>query len=113
MLAILLSASFVFLKPSVLARESSKKPSVTEKIFKRGEVLYQKQCSVCHGALGAADGKAAYLLYPKPRDFIRDKFRLVSTKDMQAADEDLFQTIGRGMPGSAMPPWEHLTAEDR
>lgn len=111
--AILLFASFVFLKPSVFARESAKKPSVTEKIFKRGETLYQKQCSVCHGALGAADGKAAYLLYPKPRDFTRDKFRLVSTKDMQATDEDLFQTIGRGMPGSAMPPWEHLTAADR
>ena len=32
---------------------------------------------------------------------------------MQATDEDLFLTITRGMPGSAMPPWERLTPQQR
>lgn len=32
---------------------------------------------------------------------------------MQATDEDLFQTITRGMPGSSMPSWETLTSEQR
>ncbi len=91
----------------------NRKPALIQELFTRGETLYQKQCSVCHGPAGGGDGKAAYLLYPKPRDFIRDKFRLVSTTNMQATDEDLFTTITRGMPGSAMPPWEHLNAEDR
>jgi len=91
----------------------SAKPPLTEGLFKKGETLYQKQCAVCHGPQGAADGKAAYLLYPKPRDFTRDKFRLVSTMNMDATDEDLFKTISRGMPGSAMPPWEYVSVEGR
>src|SRR3989338_6389743 len=91
----------------------NKKSILTQKLFTRGETVYQKQCSVCHGPAGGGDGKAAYLLYPKPRDFIRDKFRLVSTINMQATDEDLFTTITRGMPGSAMPSWGHLSAKDR
>lgn len=89
------------------------KPVLTKQLFQRGEKLYQKQCAACHGPQGAADGKAAYLLYPKPRDFTRDKFRLISTTTMTATDEDLFKTITRGMPGSAMPPWEHLSESDR
>ncbi len=89
------------------------KPPLTNQLFKKGEALYQKQCAVCHGPQGDADGKAAYLLYPKPRDFIKDKFRLVSTTSMEATDEDLFKAITRGMPGSAMPPWESLSPQDR
>src|SRR3989338_7068564 len=96
--------------PGILANA---KPALTQEVFTHGEKIYQKQCSVCHGDHGHADGKAAYLLYPKPRDFSHDKFRLVSTTNMQATDEDLFTTITRGMPGSAMSSWEHLNAKDR
>src|SRR3990167_3612510 len=99
--------------PSTAVPLVNKQPVLTQALFTRGETIYQKQCSVCHGSAGGGDGKAAYLLYPKPRDFIRDKFRLVSTTNMQATDEDLFATITRGMPGSAMPPWGHLNARDR
>src|SRR3989338_8175387 len=91
----------------------SGKSSLTKTLFAKGEALYQKQCASCHGLLGAGDGKAAYLLYPKPRDFTRGEFRLISTNDMTARDEDLFKTISRGMPGSAMPPWESLSDEER
>ncbi|OGX03136.1 MAG: hypothetical protein A3G87_07160 [Omnitrophica bacterium RIFCSPLOWO2_12_FULL_50_11] len=89
------------------------KPPLTEALFSKGEALYQKHCVSCHGALGAGDGEAAYLLYPKPRDFTRGEFRLVSTTDMTVRDEDLFKTITRGMPGSVMPPWEFLNERDR
>lgn len=114
--ALIISAFlFVFLsfssqEPLISADERS---PLTQELFTRGETVYQKQCSVCHGPAGGGDGKAAYLLSPKPRDFIRDKFRLVSTTNMQATDEDLFTTITRGMPGSAMPSWGHLNAKDR
>ena len=116
-LACLVVLGWPFKQNSVFAQKnipvSNDKPAVTQDIFLRGETLYQKQCAVCHGPQGAADGKAAYLLNPKARDFRRDKFRLVSTTDMEATDEDLFTTITRGMPGSAMPPWKHLTEKDR
>jgi len=89
------------------------KPQVTQKLFSRGEALYQKQCSVCHGLEGRGDGKASYLLYPKPRDFVGDKFRLISTTNQQATDDDLFEVITRGMAGSSMPTWAHLSERDR
>ena len=92
---------------------TEEKPALTQELFAKGQALYEKQCSVCHGAFGAADGKAAYLLYPKPRNFAVDKFRLVSTNNMEATDEDLYKVITGGMAGSAMPPWDHLAGKDR
>jgi DMSO reductase family type II enzyme heme b subunit len=62
---------------------------------------------------GDGEGAAAYLLYPRPRDFTRANYRLVSTADGVPADEDLLRTITRGMPGSSMPSWAHLPEEDR
>ncbi len=78
-----------------------------------GKRVYEKQCAACHGADGRGEGEAAYLLYPKPRDFTAGKYALVSTWDRVPTDEDLFRTISRGMPGSAMPSWGHLTEEER
>ncbi|MBI4115650.1 MAG: c-type cytochrome [Candidatus Omnitrophica bacterium] len=92
---------------------AGEKPSLTKDLFSKGEVVYQKQCAICHGLQGAGDGLAAYLLYPKARDFTRNEFRLISTTEMIPTDEDLFKTVTRGMPGSAMPSWESLSEIDR
>ena len=92
---------------------STVKPGLTPTLFETGRRLYEEQCASCHGLHGAGDGPAADLLYPKPRDFTQNEFRLVSTNSMQATDEDLFLTITRGMPGSAMPSWETMTPEQR
>src|SRR5574341_730075 len=35
-----------------------------------GKRVYEKQCVACHGLDGSGEGEAAYLLYPKPRDFV-------------------------------------------
>ncbi len=78
-----------------------------------GQRVYVKQCAACHGLDGRGDGEAAYLLYPKPRDFVGAKYRLVSTWERIPTDEDLFRTISRGMPGSAMPSWGHLPEAER
>ena len=78
-----------------------------------GKKAYAKECLACHGATGDGEGEAAYLLYPRPRDFTSGQFRLVSTWDSIPTDEDLFRTISRGMPGSAMPSWGHLSEETR
>lgn len=89
------------------------KPAPSAALFKTGKRLYERQCAACHGPAGKGDGAAAYLIYPKPRDFAQNEFRLVSTTSQQATDEDLYLTITRGMPGSAMPSWEALTAKER
>ena len=44
-----------------------------------GGKTYEKECSACHGKDGNGEGEAAYLLYPRPRDFTSGQFRLVST----------------------------------
>ena len=90
-----------------------KSPGLSGKEFGGAPEIYGKQCAPCHGAEGFGDGKAAYLLRPRPRDFSQGKFLLVSTDNRVPTDEDLFRTISRGMPGSAMPPWGHLPENDR
>jgi mono/diheme cytochrome c family protein len=79
----------------------------------RGRATFAKQCAPCHGVEGRGDGEAAYLLYPRPRNLRAGKFRLVSTWEGVPTDDDLFQTITRGMPGSAMPSWGHLSENSR
>ena len=78
-----------------------------------GKTTFERNCAPCHGPNGDGQGPAAYLLYPKPRDFVAARYRLVSTWDFTPTDEDIFRTISRGMPGSAMPSWAHLPEETR
>jgi mono/diheme cytochrome c family protein len=79
----------------------------------RSKELYENYCTQCHGAKGAGDGPAARFLNPKPRNFGEGKFRLVSTVGHMPSDRDLVQVITRGMPGSAMFPFAHLSETDR
>jgi mono/diheme cytochrome c family protein len=88
-------------------------PRPTEDLLVLGQKTYMIQCAPCHGLNGDGQGPAAYLLYPRPRDFTQGQFRLVSTWDGVPTDEDLYRTISRGMPGSAMPSWAHLDEKTR
>jgi mono/diheme cytochrome c family protein len=78
----------------------------------RGLELYASSCAACHGEQGLGDGSAAYLLSPKPRNFADGQFRITSTKSGLPSDADIMQVLRRGMPGSAMPSWGHMTEED-
>jgi len=40
----------------------------------RGEALFQNQCAICHGVKGDGEGKFAYLMNPRPRNFLNGKF---------------------------------------
>jgi mono/diheme cytochrome c family protein len=100
-------------EPLPVALAPSKPRPATPALLALGKRVYTKQCAACHGADGRGAGEAAYLLYPKPRDFVGAQYRLVSTWERVPADEDLYRTISRGMPGSAMPSWGHLSEEER
>ncbi|MBK8098169.1 MAG: c-type cytochrome [Planctomycetes bacterium] len=78
----------------------------------RGASLFARHCAGCHGARGAADTEIAGLMTPRPRAFADGVFKLVSTQNGVPALADLERSIRRGMPGSAMPGYEWLAAED-
>jgi mono/diheme cytochrome c family protein len=49
-----------------------------------------------------------------PRDFRRGKFKIRSTDPTQPiSNQELFDTLTRGMPGSSMPSYRFLKAEER
>lgn len=86
----------------------------SEQQLQQGKLLYQKKCALCHGESGDGKGSAADLVDPKPRDFTSGTYKLRSTPSGELpADEDLFRVITRGMPGTAMPSWSHLSEEER
>lgn len=85
----------------------------TEVIAKTGPELYARHCAACHGERGDGLGLAARFVFPKPRDFRTGKFRLVSTANNVPSREDLHAVLLRGMPGSSMPPWKHLSQAER
>jgi len=79
-----------------------------------GKKLYEQFCAACHGPEGRGDGAAAIYLLPKPRDFSRGIFKLRSTPTGSLpTDEDLLSVLVRGMPGSGMPSFFFLSADER
>lgn len=97
---------------SVLSVASAQKaPEASEE----GKRVYEKSCAHCHGTEGRGDGSAAENLLPKPRDFTRGLYKIRSTEAGQLpTDQDLFDIITEGMPGSSMPGWEDaLNANER
>ena len=78
-----------------------------------GEKSYKKYCLSCHGLDGKGDGELSYLLYPKPRDLTSGLFKIRSTPaGNPPTDTDLFTTIERGMPGTAMPSFNFLNPDE-
>ncbi|MFQ5563946.1 MAG: c-type cytochrome [Parvularculaceae bacterium] len=75
-----------------------------------GRNLYELHCATCHGTDGAGDGPAADFVYPAPRDFTIGMFKYKTSpfKTMPPTDEDIFHTIKKGLPGTAMPAWESV-----
>jgi cytochrome c oxidase cbb3-type subunit 2 len=79
-----------------------------------GKAAYQQSCARCHGAEGRGDGLDAKRFYPRPRDFTLGVYKFRSTMSgTPPTDEDLFETITRGLPGSNMPDWQHLDEATR
>jgi mono/diheme cytochrome c family protein len=81
-------------------------------VLARGSELYARHCAACHGEQGDGAGPFADMLNPRPRSFVDEAFKLYTTQNEIPSDDDLMRTLRRGMPGSAMPPWDHLPQSD-
>jgi mono/diheme cytochrome c family protein len=80
----------------------------------RGKELYRRYCVGCHGARGDGLGDNAPWMDPKPRDFTAATFKCRSTPTgTLPTDDDLYNTIGRGVHASGMPSWNALTRQER
>jgi len=79
-----------------------------------GKLVYDQHCAACHGATGDGNGPAAVWLYPRPRNFSAGQFKIKSTPALALpTDDDLIQSVARGLPGSSMPSFSYLTEAER
>jgi DMSO reductase family type II enzyme heme b subunit len=83
-------------------------PEVTEAFLEQGKVVYFRRCSFCHGLLGDGNGPASDFLDPRPRDFTLGTFKFRNTQSGELPlDTDLFRTVSRGLPGTAMQAFDN------
>ncbi len=89
--------------------------SVTERTAaQRGKRLYRRKCVFCHGTNGKGDGSVSRYVFPKPRDLTQGVFKIHSTPSGSLpTDQDLFDTLTRGLPGTTMPAWWNLSETQR
>ena len=78
------------------------------------QVNYRRYCAGCHGDWGDGEGENAQWLEPKPRNFTLGQFKCRSTPTgTLPTDQDLYDTVGRGVVDSNMPQWLPLTDQGR
>mgnify|MGYP002631370146 CR=1 FL=1 len=88
---------------------SNKEPSI-----ENGKIIYVKRCAFCHGDEGEGDGPSAEFSLPQPRNLTKGHIKIRTTPFGKIpTDEDLFNAITRGMRGTTMPGWKHLSKNDR
>lgn len=98
-------------------------PEPSADMIEAGKRVYFTKCVWCHGVDGAGDGPGADRLWPRPRNFNQGTFKIRHTasgelplfdaKKPIAGQNDLFETVTHGLPGSAMPPWEGILTEEQ
>lgn len=92
-------------------------------MIEAGKRVYFTKCVWCHGVDGAGDGPAADRLWPRPRNFNQGTFKIRHTASGELplfdaakpipGQNDLFETVTHGLPGSAMPPWDGILTEEQ
>ncbi|MBT3353058.1 MAG: c-type cytochrome [Nitrospinaceae bacterium] len=83
------------------------------KLAADGKVIFDRECAACHGISGKGDGEAAYLIYPKPRDFTSKVYKFRSTfQGDPPRRSDIVHTLRLGLPGSTMPSFISLPDRD-
>jgi len=86
--------------------------------LERGKDLFAKACAACHGAEGKGDGILTknYDLNSIPANLTKplQSIKIRSTASGAVpTDADLFRTLTRGLPNTAMWSYRALPAEDR
>ena len=96
----------LFITAAALAR-APKPPPRSPALLELGKTTYSIYCVSCHGESGAGDGSVAPTLNPRPRNFATDKFK------QGGGVAQIFDTLGKGVPGSAMTKFTNLSENER
>lgn len=114
-------AADVKLSPGFIKGTNPPKPD--PKMIEEGKKIYFRKCVWCHGVDGAGDGPGADRLWPRPRNFNAGTFKIRHTASGELplfdptkptpGQNDLFETVTHGLPGSAMPPWDGILTEQQ
>ena len=72
---------------------------------RRGEQLFQRNCTFCHAADGTGKNWIGAFLEPHPRDLTDREFRARTTRVQLAA------AIRDGLAGTSMPAWKDVMSE--
>ena len=104
-------------------KKSELAPEAPADMIEAGKRVYFTKCVWCHGVDGAGDGPGADRLWPRPRNFNQGTFKIRHTasgelplfdaKKPTPGQNDLFETVTHGLPGSAMPSWEGILTEEQ
>ena len=79
-----------------------------------GKQLYFRYCWGCHGYRGDGNGENAPYLNILPRNFVAATFKCRSTPTgTLPTDQDLYNSLVRGLNNSNMPSWITLTDQNR
>lgn len=70
-----------------------------------GQVLYARYCALCHGPNGLAATDVGRILQPRPRRFA-DPVEMA-----RVTDDQMYQAIKNGVPGSSMAAWQGVLSE--
>jgi len=93
------------IQTSPVFAEAARKSS--PELLKKGEAAYKTNCLICHGEKGDGNGPAGAMMNPKPRSFAKDAFKKGDKP------EQIFETISKGLEGTAMASFSYLPEEDR
>ena len=98
-------------------------PKPDPKMVEEGKKIYFRKCVWCHGVDGAGDGPGADRLWPRPRNFNAGTFKIRHTASGELplfdptkptpGQNDLFETVTHGLPGSAMPSWDGILTDQQ
>ena len=73
--------------------------------FERGSALYYANCAECHGVAGDGNGRRAYFIFPKPRNFLDPATQQTFNRPR------LYSGIADGVIGKEMPAWSKVFSD--
>jgi mono/diheme cytochrome c family protein len=71
-----------------------------------GKRFYDDNCAECHGVKGDGQGRRAYFIFPKPRDFGHPAARAELNRP------HLFEAISKGSVGTEMAAWDKVLSDE-